>query len=262
MTRFYDKTENRLVFVARAASSAFWDDHWQSEKLRQLIERGNGFVVRETKRYLPAGARVLEGGCGRANTVWGLHKAGFQAAGVDFAERTVAAVNNAAPELDVQVEDVRRLSFPDASFDGYWSLGVIEHFYDGFDPILEEMWRVLRPDGYLFMTVPAMSPLRHLKARLGLYARYEETPERIDGFYQFALDPARVIARFEKRGFKLVHRSGMDGIKGLKDEISFLKGPLQRLYDTPGAGAARVKRLLNRVLAPTYHMAYYVMRRP
>jgi len=53
--------------------------------------------------------------------------------------------------------DVRKLNFPDHYFDGYWSLGVIEHFYKGYDEIIHKIYRVLHPGGFLFLTVPEMS---------------------------------------------------------------------------------------------------------
>ena len=177
MTVYYDNREERLVYVRAAASADFWDSHWKTDQLRRMVTQGNGFVVKQTRAYLPPGARVLEGGCGRANTVWGLRQAGFDAVGVDFAEKTVLAINDVAPEIDVRFGDVRDLPFEDASFDGYWSLGVIEHFYDGYQPIQNEMLRVLKPGGFLFMTVPAMSPLRQLKARLGRYPSFEPSDD-------------------------------------------------------------------------------------
>ena len=47
------------------------------------------------------------------------------------------------PQLDVSYGDVRALEFEDDSFDGYWSLGVIEHFPDGYEDIGQEMTRVI-----------------------------------------------------------------------------------------------------------------------
>lgn len=261
MTVYYDNAEERLVYVRRAASADFWDRHWQTDQLRRLINRGNGFVVNKTRKYLEPGARVLEGGCGRANTVWGLQQAGFEAVGIDFAEKTVEAINAAAPEIDVRFGDVRDLPFDDASFDGYWSLGVIEHFFDGYQPIQNEMLRILKPGGYLFMTVPAMSPLRRLKARLGRYPSFEPTDALRSDFYQFALTPERIIADFEARGFKLVESHGMDGLKGLKDEVKLLKPALQALYDSKSRIARHARRQIGKMLGPTFHMMFFAMQR-
>ena len=44
----------------------------------------------------------------------------------------------------------------------------IEHFIDGYDAILSEMYRVIKEGGYLFLTVPSMSIIRKVKAALGM----------------------------------------------------------------------------------------------
>ena len=44
--------------------------------------------------------------------------------------------------------DLDDLPVEDESVDGYWSLGVIEHFYDGYGEILSEMHRVIKRDGF------------------------------------------------------------------------------------------------------------------
>lgn len=261
MKVYYDSREERLVFVRAAASADFWDRHWQTGQLRKSVTRGNGFVVNKTKKYLSPNAKILEGGCGRANTVWGLQQAGFEAVGIDFAEKTVEAINEATPEIDVRFGDVRDLPFEDTSFDGYWSLGVIEHFYEGYQSIQSEMLRVLKPGGYLFMTVPAVSPLRRLKVLLGRYPSFEPSEELLADFYQFALTPARIVEDFEASGFKLLERHGMDGLKGLKDEVTLLKPALQALYDGKGWIARQVRSRIGKMLGPTFHMMFFAMQK-
>ena len=60
-----------------------------------------------------------------------LEKSGFSTTGVDFAEKTVK-INALYPSLDIRLVDIRNMDFDDGFFDGYWSFGVIEHFYDGY----------------------------------------------------------------------------------------------------------------------------------
>ena len=175
MKVFYDKENNRLVYIGKAATSEYWDEHWLSNKdLKQIVTRGSRFVVKITKKYLRKGSKILEGGCGIGDKVYTLQKAGYDAYGVDYAETTVKRVKELFPDLKIRVADVRRLPFEDGFFDGYWSLGVIEHFYEGYDEIALEMKRVLRKGGILFLTCPVMSPLRRLKAKMGLYPLFKE----------------------------------------------------------------------------------------
>jgi len=265
MKRYFDKANKRLVYVGEAANDAYWDRHWLSQSprsYRQPRNRGGGLVVGNTRKYLPAGARILEGGCGQATNVHALHYSGYDTYGVDFAKKTVEAVNKCAPELKVTLGDVRNLPFEDGFFDGYWSLGVIEHFYEGYDPVLSEAYRVLTDNGHLFVTVPVMSVLRKHKARLSMYAEYEESQQTRNCFYQFAFDHRCVIEDLESKGFKLVDFKRWGGVKGLKDEVSLLKPCLQYMYDKNSRCANLTKKMLNLFLnAFTNHMGLFIVRK-
>jgi SAM-dependent methyltransferase len=267
MIRYFDKRNNRLVYVGKAANDTYWDQHWKSEISRlkeQITIKNDRFIIDCTKKYLPLRSKIFEGGCGLGEKVAALHYHGYDAYGIDYAKETVRKVNRHAPELKVKFGDVRDLPFPDDFFDGYWSLGVIEHFYDGYEKIVSEMFRVLKRQGYLFLTVPVMSPLRKVKVRLKKYIEYEykESKEMRENFYQFAFDPKDVINDLKSRGFKLIDVKPYDGIKGLKDEVSILKPSLQRLYDKKNHSSDLMKRILDIVFKHfANHMCLFVMQK-
>ena len=70
--------------------------------------------------------------------------------------RRSPTVEGVPPErLHLAVEDGRRLSFPDDSFDKVYSLSVLEHIPDdGDSACVTEIARVLRPGGECYLTVP------------------------------------------------------------------------------------------------------------
>jgi SAM-dependent methyltransferase len=213
--------------------------------------------LRPTKKYLPLGSRVLDGGCGNAQSVYGLSKAGYDAYGIDYAPETVSTINRLTPELKVQLGDVRNLPFQDGFFDGTWSPGVIEHFWEGFDAIAFEVARVTKSNGYAFVTAPSMSPLRRFKAVLGLYPAIDGRPE---DFYQFALPKEAVIAVFEKAGFSLVEIVARGGFKGFKDEIRLPL--LQKFYDSKATPLRAIRAGLDKLLAPLmHHTKLYIFRK-
>ncbi|MGR3318584.1 MAG: class I SAM-dependent methyltransferase, partial [Candidatus Anammoxibacter sp.] len=104
-----------------------------------------------------------------------LHKAGFDAYGVDIAQDTVRTIRKRRPEIKIEIADVRKLPFSDEYFDGYWSLGVIGHFYDGYDKVFHEMRRIIRGGGYLFLSFPHMSFLRNCKVRRNKYLSFTQS---------------------------------------------------------------------------------------
>ena len=237
MREYYDRENRRLVYIGKSATPDYWDSHWicTDRKFRESLKRSknNRFVLETLKKYIPdKKGQVLEGGCGRSQIVYCMHVHGYKAIGVDFAQKTIEQVKNAIPELDVRIGDVRDLPFPDDYFRGYWSLGVIEHFWDGYGVILKEMRRVLTNGGYVFLTFPYMSPLRRLKVKFRLYEEFKGN--RPEDFYQFALDLKTVIKDFETIGFKLLNKKSMSGLKGFKDEINISRPLLQRLFDYQG----------------------------
>lgn len=222
MITYYSQKHRCLVCVHKNTDPEYWDRHWDNAKPADIYSRSDNVseFVFYTKRYLSSlENKILEGGCGSGGFVLALAKEGYNVVGLDYAPRTIARLNKRHPELDVRLGDVRKLAFPNDTFDGYWSLGVIEHFWNGYEEILNEAVRVLRPGGYLFLTFPSMSPLRRLKVALGIYKNItEETePER---FYQFTLNVADVISELSKRNMDVVEICRRSGLKGLSEEIT------------------------------------------
>ena len=202
--KYYNKSTGQLIFTKKLSTSAYWDNRWHINKniRAKIINSKDSYVSRITKKYLrPKQGIILEGGCGQGHYVSSLVNNGYQCIGVDYAQETVKTLNKFVPELDIRYGDVRDLPFKDIFFIGYWSLGVIEHFWDGYDNIAKEMSRVIKKDGYLFLTFPYMSLLRKLKARLGFYKLWKNGNNQPEDFYQYALDTKVVIKDFNKFGF-------------------------------------------------------------
>jgi SAM-dependent methyltransferase len=246
--KFFDRHTNRLVFSGSESNADFWDKHWdkyQFEKLYSGHQSPFDYVIKTTKRYLKPGSQLLEGGCGMGQQVFKLQHAGFRVTGIDYAEETVKKVNALKPELDVRFGDIRNLEFSENRFDGYWSFGVIEHFYQGYEDVMKEMLRVIKPDGYLFITFPHMCKLRRIKAKKNKYQPWSEDQDKIKSFYQFALYKKDVIKSFRSSGFEYLNQKHLAALKGLKDEIGFMKKPLQRIFDGRSFLALSLSKLIS-----------------
>lgn len=255
-----DSVNDRLVFLMTKASQDYWEELWHPLLTVEGIAHGDLFVTQETKRVLPPGARVIDAGCGIAATVHGLSRAGFQAYGIDYAEKTINAIRTLHPQLKVDVADVRAMPFDDCSIDGVWSLGVIEHFFDGFDALIAESYRVLRPGGYLFLTVPVISPLKSLKIRMKQYPEFD--PAKRDLFFQFAFRKNYVVSKITAQGFVLERSCGRSGSFGLTEDLPALASFL--LLDERGRSfLTRVWwRLVDMALTPfSHHTRYFRFRR-
>jgi nucleoside-diphosphate-sugar epimerase/ubiquinone/menaquinone biosynthesis C-methylase UbiE len=235
--KLWDPNKNQLLFFENQADPEFWDKHWEKDlnKFKEkLVASRNDFVSNITSKYLnPTDGIILEGGCGDGQNVLSLKKHRYNVIGIDYAEKTVRILNQIMPELAIQKGDVRNLPFKDEYFSGYWSLGVIEHFYEGYQSIAIEMHRVIKTGGYLFLTFPYMSFLRKMKGWFGFYESWKNN-EPINNFYQFALNADLTINDFRNLGFEIVKKMPLDGLKGTKDEIHLFHATLQKLYDYHG----------------------------
>lgn len=254
--KYYDQEKNRLVYIESTSSNSFWDKHWKKHFSRYNHVKGyNNMILRFSKKYLRSGAKVLEGGCGYGQNVFYLKNAGFDSVGLDYAKETVNRIKKEHPDLKIILGDVRKLPFSNNSFDGYWSLGVIEHFYEGYEDIANEMYRVIKPEGNLFLTFPHMSKRRRRKSQLRLYPIWKEDAKLLRDFYQFALDEYDVIQEFKKKGFKLVEAKPYDGLKGYKDELKKKSTILQNVYDGKSIVLKIIKTLLSLILRKKYSHA-------
>lgn len=266
MERYYDPEHERLIYVDREPTPDFWDEQWLAgDGPGAVLARGGStFVSRLNRQYVdPADGPVLEGGCGTAKHLAAMARDGYECVGIDNAEKTVAAVKEIAPELDVRVGDVRALDLPDASFAAYWSLGVIEHFPEGYENIGHEMARVLRPGGVLLLSFPCLSPLRRRRARGNAYHEWRG-PGVPESFYQFALEPGRVAADFTGWGFRLEETRLKNGLYGFAQENRLLGPAAMRL--SRYRGRSRLARGVRRVLSDALdrdagHSALLVLRR-
>lgn len=239
----YWPAADRLVYLEARATPEFWDARWLAEGKPDVVG-SNDPVITVSNHYLPRGSTILEGGCGRANKVKAMADSGFRAVGVDFAEKSVSQAKLDYPGLDIRLGDVRSLDFPCEFFDGYWSIGVIEHFWKGYGEILSEAARVLRPRGFLFLTAPWLSPYRRRKVRRNDYSRSDFTAEP-DAFYQFALSRQEVAAQLSAHGFELLRWRGVASEVTMREEVTACKAWFEWLLASRGS---IVRRMLRRIV--------------
>ena len=93
--------------------------------------------------------RVVDLGCGSGRTLLWNRDLGATMVGVDIAP---FFSQEARQQVDLMLGDLRRLPFPDGTFDKAWSLDVLEHLSpEALAGMLAEASRVLKPGGALFV---------------------------------------------------------------------------------------------------------------
>jgi dolichol-phosphate mannosyltransferase len=143
-----------------------WDSYWEKKRRTStftyeiIAAAYRNMVIKERlvsviRAEFQPGSRLLHAGCGSGQVDVGLH---------DYAR--ITAVDISIPALEIYGTEnpnayalkhasILDLPFPDASFDGAYNIGVVEHFErDELQKIFSELWRVIRPGGKLVVFWP------------------------------------------------------------------------------------------------------------
>ena len=150
------------------------------------------------------GTRLLDVGCGTGALVESLAQEGFDACGLDpWADK------NRLDQARFKTGQAESVPWPDDSFGTVCAFDVLEHADD--QRALQELFRVLKPGGLLFISVPAYDWLWSARDELaGHRRRYSRSMlrQRVigEGFlveslfgYQFLLLPMFAISRLWAR---------------------------------------------------------------
>lgn len=105
---------------------------------------------------------ILDIGCGTGRLVKFLNKKGFAATGIDKSEEAIKKAQITNPKKNIQLASATKLPFKKNSFDLVCAISVIEHLSETeARKFLKEAYRILKPEGYLFLVTPNYStPLR------------------------------------------------------------------------------------------------------
>jgi SAM-dependent methyltransferase len=121
-------------------------------RLRKLYHRISGDVDPRDFVQVPAGARVLDYGCGLAGYLCDFHDRGVAISGAEIAGYVVEACRNNGFDVH-KVDDFSRIPFADAEFDIVYLMQVFEHLRDPH-VFMEELARILKRGGILYLAVP------------------------------------------------------------------------------------------------------------
>jgi ubiquinone/menaquinone biosynthesis C-methylase UbiE len=126
-------------------------------------------------RYQPSN-RVLDAGCGGGRNVFYFLKAGYEVYGIDRSEERLeelrAWCGERFPEYPLErfrLGGLEQLPYSDPQFDVVICNAVL-HFADNkahFETMLEELWRVLQPQGHLFVRLASSIGIENKITALG-----------------------------------------------------------------------------------------------
>lgn len=143
-----------------------WDAYWEKKSkagalaydvvaavYRNLFIKSN--LTRTIRREFEPGAKLLHAGCGSGQVDADLHER-VNVTAVDISPEALARYSKENPKaFKVQHADILKLPFADASFDGAYNLGVVEHFQGHeLTTLFKELARVTKPGGKVVVFWP------------------------------------------------------------------------------------------------------------
>jgi SAM-dependent methyltransferase len=202
-----------------ALTKRAWEKNWDDISMDEIMEIFKYDRVKKQMdvftRVLPKNEKILEGGCGLAPYLIRLRQLGFQVEGIDYNEAPLKKALSHDPTLPLKVGDVAAIPYPDDSFGGYISLGVIEHFTEGPLKAIREARRILRKGGVFVVMVPQnhffmrlTAPLRALKRNSLLRKWFKKSADT--HYWEQYFKRSELVPLLEKEGFDVREVHAMD----------------------------------------------------
>jgi SAM-dependent methyltransferase len=194
----------------KASEITFFDSHGAADAYDVFSPATNERLIDNFVRLsgLPAGARVVDLGCGSGVFTNLLRRRGYQCVGVDLSPNLIAIARANFSGIEFRTGDIERLPFPDGSFDGVLLSGVLHHLPER-SRCAAEVFRILRPGGKFVAFDPnRMNPFMYL---------YRDGPSPFYSSVGVTENERPVLAReiaatFREAGF----RTGTEYLSGLK----------------------------------------------
>lgn len=109
-------------------------------------------LAREAELLLGRKGKFLDVGCGRGGLVWAASQRGWAAEGCDISEAFVRYATEVTG-VKARASSVQNIGYPAHAFDVVTLVEVIEHLYNPRETI-QELHRILRPGGLLYISTP------------------------------------------------------------------------------------------------------------
>ena len=157
-------------------------------------------IVETAQKYLVPGSRILDFGCGACDKTAVVQTVGYRCSGFDdladewhLIDGNRGKILQFAHEfgIDFRLASDGYLPFQKESFDMVMAHDVLEHLHDSPRELLNDLVELIRPNGFLFITVP--NAREHSKATI--FARWQD---EFASFWHILLVPGAVARTYSR----------------------------------------------------------------
>lgn len=135
------------VFLRPEIANSY-DDYYHSD-FGKIVDRAEKEIVLSLLKDIPK-EEVIELGCGTGHWTNYLIKQGFKVIGIDASEAMLNMAKSKGINAKFLLADSENLPFTDESYKIIVSITMLE-FADNQDTVIQEMYRVLKKDGWLIL---------------------------------------------------------------------------------------------------------------
>ncbi len=268
--------------------------NWQKNDIYNLLNScEKDEILPFIKCYFPIGSSILESGSGLGRFVKYMQDRGWKMTGLEYSNESNTIVRSTWPELKIVQGDVACSPFKSESFDGIISLGVVEHWVDGPEKALTDMFRLLKKGGVAIITVPCLNSIRRFKRFLWWYDfrdfvlylirlvfrkkpnyplklnrlqkkfKYDISPA-IGPFYEYHMSTHSFEKEINRIGFEIIEHNPLDHIDGFYHDLNpfkiFIKFHRWEFHTT--LIAMYINKILKKIPYFHCHMQVIIAKKP
>ncbi len=224
----YDSSSEHFSESEDSFIERHWSDIWRGKELNlgvlnETIQNRAELAIMQ--KYLQAAGKntkILDAGCGLGNWTAYFALKGYDVTGMDISKEVIQRLQTRGVPGVYKHGDVRKTGFSDNQFDFCFSWGVFEHFESGPDECFKEAFRILKPGGFLFASVPYQN-LRHARKNNRIIRQAEKNTfyskgysEKCGRFYQWRLSESELYQQASLAGFQTKNIHRLDKREGVK----------------------------------------------
>lgn len=118
------------------------------EKTKDMVDYPK---IEKFLQQIPFGGLILDAGCAFGRDAKVFASKGYKVIGIDLSAKLLEKARKLSPEIEFIQMDLRKLNFPDNTFDGVWCSASLLHLNtDDLKISLKEIFRVLKKGGVLY----------------------------------------------------------------------------------------------------------------
>lgn len=105
-------------------------------------------------KMIPTGGNILDLACGSGRDTEFFVKSGYRTVGIDMSFDLLSIASERVTAATFYQQDMRKLRFPENSFDGIWACAALLHLKkQELGPVLGSIRKILKPGGMTFLHV-------------------------------------------------------------------------------------------------------------